>query len=561
MLVSIHVKNFAIIDEATLDFGKGFNVLTGETGAGKSILIGSLNAALGGKVSKEMLGSKADYALVELVFETDSPEIKKLFDENDLIYDEQIIISRRISLSGRNVCRINGETVTASTLKEIAELLVDIHGQHEHQSLLHKPVQRKIADSFGHLTEKADEVGKAYREYRDALNALEAARKNGRLSERELDLVRYELQEIRAAAVKEGEDEELSERYRILSNTDKIVEALSTVADELTEKNGSASESVDAALKSLSRVSHMDGRLSDIFDGLNMISDRFTELASEVRDYIDEVRGSEEEFAETGARLDVINRIKSKYGDTVKEIEDYAAACEQKLAESEDYGSWIAGLEDKVSERLKILAGLSERLTADRKAVAEKLSGMVSEELEELNFQNAVFEVRLIPIDGYSENGAEEIEFFISTNLGEPLKSLSKCASGGELSRIMLAIKHCMVNVNQIDSLIFDEIDTGISGRTAQKVSEKMSYLAMKHQVICITHLPQIAAMADTHFLIEKKQTDGKTVTEISELGREEMQAELARMLGGTVITESVLANAGEMKALADEWKKNRSFS
>lgn len=560
MLVSIHVKNFAIIDEAMLDFGSGFNVLTGETGAGKSILIGSLNAALGGKVSKDMLGSRADYALVELVFESDSPDLKKLFEENDLIFEEQVVISRRISLNGRSVCRINGETVSAAILKEIAALLIDIHGQHEHQSLLYKSAQRKIVDSFSAEAEKkSGSVRKAYHEYRAALEQYETAAGSGRRSERELDLLRYELEEIRNSGIREGEDEELSERYRVLSNTDKIVDALGTAAASLADDSGSASDEIDNALKAVGKIAAMDERLSEFLDELNLISDRLTELTASVKDYIDSVSGSGEEFAEVGARLDVINRLKSKYGDSVKEINAYAEDCERKLSEYSDYDAYLEKLRKEVRGKRNILAGLCEELTAIRKEAAEKLSRSVSEALKELNFEHAAFEIRFLPLEDFSEAGAEEVEFYISTNLGEPLKKLSQCASGGELSRIMLAIKSSLASVNQIDSLIFDEIDTGISGRTAQKVSERMAMLASEHQVICITHLPQIASMADTHFLIQKNQQEGKTVTEIRELDHDETYLELARMLGGAMITEGVVANAKEMKSLADDWKsKNR---
>lgn len=559
MLVSLHVKNFAIIDEVMLDFGNGFNVLTGETGAGKSILIGSLNAALGGKVSKEMLGSRADYALVELVFESDSPELKKLFEDNDLIYEEQTVISRRISLNGRSVCRINGETVSASVLKDIAGLLIDIHGQHEHQSLLYKSAQRKIVDSF---SQEALEIGLqvkgAYHDYKSAMDKLVDAEGSGRLSERELDLIRYELEEIKNARLVAGEDEDLAERYKVLSNTDKIVEALGVVSASLSDGNGSASDEIDNALRSLGKVSSMDEKLEKYFEELNLISDQLMDLSASVKDYVESVSGSDEEFAEVTARLDVINHLKSKYGNTLEDINTYADNCEKKLSEYADYDSYLEGLSRDAEAKKKVLADLCEKLTVIRKKVAGELSGSISEALKELNFEHAVFEIRLLPLEDLGESGGEEIEFYVSTNLGEPVKKLSQCASGGELSRIMLAIKSCLAEVNQIDSLVFDEIDVGISGRTAQKVSEKMAYIGSEHQVICITHLPQIAAMADTHFLIEKSQTGGKTTTEIKELSHEEMPQELSRMLGGTTITESVISSAREMKVLADEWKDSK---
>ncbi|MGN0165579.1 MAG: DNA repair protein RecN [Lachnospiraceae bacterium] len=556
MLVSIHVKNFAIIDEVMLDFGEGFNVLTGETGAGKSILIGSLLVALGGKVSKEMLGSRADYALVELIFESDSPELKKLFEDNDLVYEEQTVISRRISLNGRSVCRINGETVSASVLKDIASLLIDIHGQHEHQSLLYKSAQRKIVDSFSaEATWLCGEVKKAYGAYRQAADKLHTAETGGRLSQRELDLVQYELDEITGARLIKDEEDNLTERFKVLSNTDKITEALSTVSSHLSEGNTCASDLLDDALRALGKVSSVDERLAGYFDELNLISDQLGSLSAEIKDYAESISGTEEELAEVSARLDVINHLKSKYGNTYEDIMAYAADCEKKLSDYTDYDLFLEKQRTDVREKEQVLNGLCSKLTKQRERTAKELSVSISEALKELNFEHAVFEIRLIPVEGYSEAGAEEIEFYVSTNLGEPVKKLAQCASGGELSRIMLAIKSCLAQTNQIDSLVFDEIDVGISGRTAQKVSEKMAYIGSEHQVICITHLPQIAAMADTHFLIEKKQNEGKTTTEIRALEHDEMATELARMLGGTTITENVIASAREMKALADGWK------
>lgn len=558
MLVSIHVKNFAIIDEVTLDFGNGFNVLTGETGAGKSILIGSLGVALGGKVSKEMLGSRGDYALVELVFESDSPEIKKIFEDNDLIYDEQVVISRRISLNGRSVCRINGETVSANVLKEIAALLIDIHGQHEHQSLLYKSAQRKIVDSF---SQDAQEVGSrvktAYHEYKSALDTYETAKGSGRLSQREIDFIQYELDEIAGAGLKEGEYEELTEKFRILSNADKISESLASVIYCLSGANNSASEQIDLALKALSKVWSADEKLGAVFESLNVVSDQLSDITAEAADYAESISETEAELAQVSERLDFINHLRAKFGDSIEDINAYAADCERRLSENSDYDHYLDKLKKDVLEKEKVLKELCAKLSEIRCNVSAELEKSISESLKELNFDHSVFEVRLLPLEEYSENGSEEIEFYVSTNLGEPVKKLSQCASGGELSRIMLAIKSCLAKVNQIDSLIFDEIDVGISGRTAQKVSEKMAVLGSDHQVICITHLPQIAAMADTHFLIKKKQTNGKTTTEIRALECDEMPGELARMLGGTTITEGVISSAKEMKSLADEWKKN----
>ncbi len=557
MLVSLYVKNFAIIDEVRLEFGKGFNALTGETGAGKSILIGSLSAVLGSKVQKDVLGKKSDYALIELIFETESEKIKSILEENDLAADGQVIISRKITASGRSILRINGEVVSQNIVRQLADELIDIHGQHEHQSLLYKNAQRGIVDS---MISGSDELLKKIREqhrtYKEAEKEYEEAHLQGRKSEREIDLIRYELDEIEAAAIKECEDENLNERFRILCNVGKITESLSVCLDAIADDGNSAASRVDEALRACSRLPVNDEKLSEIVENLNLLSEQIMQTGSEIRDYNESLSGSEEEFAEVSERLDVINRLKNKYGNSVAEIEKYAEECRKKLAVYEDFDKYLLDLKKIRDESKAKLDELCAILTPKRKKAAADLSDKLTKALKELNFEYSVFEVRLSELTEIGENGAEEVEFYISTNLGEPLKKLSQCASGGELSRIMLAIKSVIADKNDIDALVFDEIDTGISGRTAQKVSEKITELSFTHQVICITHLPQIASMADTHFLIEKKQENGETVTGIRQLGDDEKIDEIARMTGGVRITENVRESAKEMLCLAAEAKR-----
>lgn len=557
MLVSLYVKNFAIIDEVRLEFGKGFNALTGETGAGKSILIGSLSAVLGSKVQKDVLGKKSDYALIELIFETESKKIKSILEENDLDADGQVIISRKIMASGRSILRINGEVVSQNVVRQLADELIDIHGQHEHQSLLYKTAQRGIVDSMiSDSDELLKKIREQYRTYREAEKEYEEACLKGRKSEREIDLVRYELDEIEAAAVKEGEDEILSERFRILGNVEKITECLAMCLDSTVDSGNSAAARIDEALRTCSRLPVNDEKLSEIAEGLNLIGEQIMQIGYEIREYNDSLSGSEEEFAEVSERLDIINRLKSKYGNSIDEIENYAEECRKKLTVYEDFDEYLLKLKETKEESKEKLDELCSILTPKRKKAAADLSDKLTKALKELNFEYAVFEVRLNELEELSENGAEEVEFYISTNLGEPVKRLSQCASGGELSRIMLAIKSVIADKNDIDALVFDEIDTGISGRTAQKVSEKIAELSLTHQVICITHLPQIASMADTHFLIEKKQENGETVTGIRQLCDDEKIDEIARMTGGVRITESVRESAKEMLCLAGEAKR-----
>lgn len=559
MLVSLHVKNFAIIDEIWLDFGKGFNVLSGETGAGKSILIGSLNAALGGKMPKDMIGSYSDYALVELEFQSDNPEIRKLFDENSLEYEDgYVTISRRISSAGRGVCRINGETVSAALLTKIASILIDIHGQHEHQSLLHTTGQRKVLDGFTEEARSAlSETSQAFRAYKSAVDALNEAESKGRKTNRELELLQYEAEEIENARLKPGEDSTLEERFRLLANTEKILEETADAEEALDGANSSAANSIDAALKSLSRISEYNSGINALSERLGILSEELSDITSELRDIAESVSGSEEEFAETGERLDLINRLKAKYGNSIEEINSYAEDCRRQLDEYSDFDSYIAKLRTDVNIKEQKLKKADDKLEKAREKAAEALQNKIMTALSELNFQNARFEIKLEPLGKFSEYGSSEVVFYLSANLGEPLRKLGEVASGGELSRIMLAIKSAIASKNEIDALVFDEIDTGISGRTAQKVAEKIATISSEHQVICITHLPQIAAMADNHFLIEKHQKDGKTRTTMSKLDNEGIINELARMLGGAEITDNVLASANEMKELADKIKSD----
>ena len=558
MLVNLHVKNFAIIDEVWLDFGPGFNVLSGETGAGKSILIGSLSAVLGGKISKELLGSRADYALVELTFEADNPGIRKIIEENDLVIEDGlVVVSRRISENGRSVCRINGETVSAAVLKQVAEVLIDIHGQHEHQSLLYRSGQRNLVDNYSEKGAAA--LGKlrdAYHAYKKAKTAYEEAKGSGRKSERELELLQYERDEIKGAALKDGEDTELEERFRVLSNTEKILEEIAAAREALSLGASPAGESIDAAVRSVGKAAQMDAGLSDVEESLGLISEQLSEISARLSEYAEDISGSEEEYAEVGERLDVINKLKSKYGGSLESIKKYAEECEKKLAEYSDYDAYLAGLKKELEVKEELLSAAEKVLYDERKKSAKVMQAGIEKALSELNFEHAKFEIRLEKTEDHSEYGDSDIEFYLSANLGEPMRKLSQVASGGELSRIMLAIKSVVAGKNETDALVFDEIDTGISGRTAQKVAEKIALLSSEHQVICITHLPQIAAMADTHFLIEKTQSDGRTSTGITKLTHDKITGELARMLGGVSITESVLKSAEEMKQLADETKK-----
>ena len=552
MLVELHVKNFAILDEVTVEFGKGFNVLTGETGAGKSLLLGSVNAALGGKVSKDLLGSNGDYALAELMFDSDE-RVRDLLEQYELPSEETLVISRRITDTGRSVSRINGETVNASIVKEIASRLFDVHGQHDHQTLLYPAKQLVLLDRYGGLEtlQTLETVRSLAREYRAAKRELAEAEAHGAARARELSMAQYEYDEITAARLTPGEDEAAEERFRILGNREKLAEAVSEAETILSSGNDSVTQALGRALRKMAKVSSLDPKLEEIYEDLRLLEETANDRAAALTDYLGELTGTEEEFAQVSERLDVINRLKSKYGRTIEEILAYADEAERTIAKLSDFEGYVAGLTAKAEESGRALRREAGKLSELRRKAAEDLTARVQTALGDLNFLDSRFEIAFTELGEPGENGAEEIEFRISTNPGEPLRPLAKVASGGELSRIMLALKAVSAGKDEIETLFFDEIDAGISGRTAQKVAEKMAQIAQTRQVICITHLPQIAAMADVHFEISKSVEDGRTRTSLCRLSEDEVPRELARMLGGAEITDTVMTGAREMRELA----------
>lgn len=558
MLLSLHVKNFAIIDEAEVDFKDNLNILTGETGAGKSILIGSINAALGGKVSKGMIRTGADYALVELVFETKEEAIKEQLKALDISIEEnQIVISRKLMESGRSVCRINGESTTTAIVKEIASQLLDIHGQHEHQSLLYKQKHLAIVDRYA--KEKTEhrkaEIAALYREYTKVKKELEESVMDEEKRLRELSFLEYEINEIKAAELKIGEDEELQAAYRKLSNAKQITSGLTEVYQYTAQGNDSAADILSRAVRMMLKTSEYDENLTSLSSQIEEIESLLNDFNRDIAEYMDNLEDLGEDFVKTEERLDLINHLKQKYGGSIKDIFQYEKEAEIKLERLTDYEAYTAKLKQELEQLEEKLEIMSLDLSEIRKKEAKKLTKEMKKALIDLNFLDVKFEMIFERTTGYTANGFDIAEFIISTNPGEPLQPLSKVASGGELSRIMLAIKSVLAEKDEIGTLIFDEIDVGVSGRTAQKVSEKLAVIAKCHQVLCITHLPQIAAMADAHYLIEKVTDQKITKTKILPLSKEDSIQELARILGGAKITESVLVNAKEMKELAQHVK------
>lgn len=560
MLVSLHVKNLALIDEEEVWFEEGLNILTGETGTGKSIIIGSVNLALGAKADKELIRTGAEYALIELVFRLDERQEKKLKEmEFSPEEDGTFIIQRKI-MPARSVCKVCGETVGARQLQDIAEVLIAIHGQHENQTLLQKRRHREILDEYAgkKASDCRNRVNGSYQEYVRLLKELEEGGSDGEAREREAALLRFEVEEIGEAGLTAGEDEALERDYRRMVNSRKIKEA-AYAAYRMTgaDPEENAGETIGRALRELRSVSAYDEALADLEDILEDIDHLLNDFNRQMADYMDSLEYDETEFVQTETRLNLLNHLKSKYGKNIEEVLEYKQRGEERLNVLEHYEIYRQQLEQKRNETKQELEEACEKLSGIRTRQAADLGKRLKQALRELNFEDVRLEIQVRPHpEQFTAEGYDDVEFMISTNKGEQLKPLSQVASGGELSRIMLAFKTVLADKDEISSLIFDEIDTGISGKTAWKVSEKLGILGKTHQIICITHLPQIAAMADVHFLIEKGSKKERTVTTIKKIGGEEELRELARMLGGAEITEAALENAREMKDLARNTKQ-----
>lgn len=553
MLLELHVKNLALIERADVEFGEGLNILTGETGAGKSIIIGSVSMALGGKASRDSIRHGADYAYIELVFSVKGEDRLRALRELDTepTEDGLVIISRKITPS-RSISRINYETVTAARLRQITGLLLDIHGQHEHQSLLYKSKHLEILDAYVKAQtqpakKKMEEEYKNYCILKKRLSSFEMDH-DARL--READFLRFEIQEIEEGNIKEGEEEELTARYRRFSHARRIAENLNEAYDSLQ------ADAVTRALRSVEQVTEYDEALQSIRDQLYDAEAILSDAGREISAYISSMEFDEESWRQTEERLDQIHSLQNKYGASVLAIQASLEEKRKRLEELENYDAFREQTEKKLKISTDHLCRLCTDLSEIRKKASVELVKRIRSGLLDLNFLDVEFDMEFETLDHFTPDGWDEVQFLISTNPGQPMRPLKDVASGGELSRIMLAIKTVLADSDEIPTLIFDEIDTGISGRTAQKVSEKLSYIAGSHQVICITHLPQIAAMADIHFEILKSASEGSTATTIERLGREKSIRELARLLGGAQITEAVLKNAHEMKDLADQTKK-----
>lgn len=554
MLQYLHVKNLALIDEIEVEFKKGLNILTGETGAGKSIILGSVNLALGAKYSVDLLRNKEKPGFVELGFYVKEPILEKRLNELDVYLEDHMAVLSRKLMNGRSVCRINGEAVSAKILKEAAGILIDIHGQHEHQTLLKKKNHLALLDDYADEKVQAlkEEVFELYKDYQFYKKQLNESNLDEQSRLREISLAEFEIKEIQDAFLLPEEDVELETSYQRMTEGKRYSESIAqTYQYTSKEPDRNAAELLSRAIHSLQGISGCDQEGDSLINQLIEIDSLLNDFNRDLLDYAKTFEFSEEEYYEAENRLNLINHLKAKYGNSISEIQEYLHQREERLSELSDYTTHVQMLEKKTDECEQKLRKASETLSKVRRKEAVSFEKDITQALKDLNFLDVVFHIEFQNIEHYTGNGIDDAEFYISTNPGEKPRPLAEIASGGELSRIMLAIKSVLADKEDTPTLIFDEIDSGISGITAGKVAEKMKTIAKNRQIICITHLPQIAALSDSHYMIEKISHENQTKTKISHLNYDQSVQELARLLGGANITDSIIDSAKEMKDMA----------
>ena len=554
MLESLHVKNLALIKESEVFFYPGLNILSGETGAGKSIILGSIRLALGAKAGKEFIRSGEEYALIELIFKSDKKEVIDRLREFDLpIEDDYSIFIQRKIMDGRSVAKINGETVTGKALKSIASLLINIHGQNDTAQLLDTKNYLDILDEYAGLEieDLLRHVEESFSEYSSLVKELEENESLDKNRDRELSLAEFELNEIDSANIKAGEDDTLEDRYRLMNNSKKIVESIAR-AYQAIESEGGVNDTLDHALREVRSVLRYDDKISDIESQLSDAADIVGQLRYSMDEYMSSLEFSEAEFNEVENRLDTLNHLKNKYGNSLEDVLKYAEEKRGFIEKMADFGSYMADLKKRLEKSRDVLIRCCRQLTEARKEKAKILSLDLERNLKQLNLENTTCVVNVVSDEeNITSKGCDSVDILVSFNVGEPARSLSMVASGGELSRFMLALKAITAEKESIDTLIFDEIDSGISGKTAWNVAEKMNVIGINHQVIAITHLAQIAAMADSHYLIEKKSDTDRTQTDIIKLSEDESINEIARLMSSDVTTKANIESARELKAQA----------
>ena len=561
MLSILHIENVAVIESADIQFDSGFNVLTGETGAGKSIVVDAIGAVLGGRTSRELIRTGAKSALVSAQF-TDLPALP-WFEEQGMGPDEDgtLLLQRELRGDGKNICRLNGRPVTLSQLRSLGRQLLDIHGQHDGQRLLDPGSHLDYLDSFGETGEVLADYRQAYQLLTRVRRKLDSLEMDESEKARRVDTLTYQIQELERANLSPGEDEALAERKKLLRNAGKIADSVNAAYYALfgdDEEEGAVALTAEAAdaLQDAGRYSdsflELAGRLEDLRYELE-------DVAELLRDRQEELEFSPQELDQLESRLDVIYRLRKKYGSTVEEMLDYLARCRRELEEIQDSSAAVERLQKELAGARRTASEKGEKLTALRREKAADLEARIQKELADLDMPGVRFQVAFAPRGGelaMDATGADEVQFLMSANAGEKLRPIQKIASGGELARIMLALKNVLAENEVVTTLVFDEVDTGVSGRAAQKVARKMADVGAQKQVLCVTHLPQIAAMADVHFSVEKGERKGRTFTEVERLTRQRRMEELARLTGGAVISEAILESAGQLLDEAEDYKR-----
>ncbi|MCM3566671.1 DNA repair protein RecN [Neobacillus mesonae] len=561
MLAELSIKNFAIIENLSISFEKGLSVLTGETGAGKSIIIDAIHLLTGGRGSAEFVRHGEEKAEIEGLFQLDPdhhPVYQKALEFGIEIEDGMIVLRRDISHTGKSVCRVNGKLVTISTLREIGASLVDIHGQHEHQELMDETRHLPLLDQYGgkEIAASLNEYQQIFHRFEQTQSRLKALSENDQQMAHRLDLILFQYDEIQKANLKLHEDDELYEEKKKLSNFEKIYEAVQLSFTALQgEQKGL--DWVGMAMGYLEDAAAIDTAYKDISEAAANCFYQLEDISRTLRNELDTLEFDPQRLNEIEDRLNEINQLKRKYGKTIQEILEYEAKIEEEIETIQNKETHIDELEKELASIKKDLAVEAKQLTDLRHKWAAKLTGLIHKELKELYMEKTVFEIKFeTDEDHFSRDGSDYVQFYISTNPGEPLKPLSKVASGGELSRIMLALKSIFSKHQGVTSIIFDEVDTGVSGRVAQAIAEKIYKVALDSQVLCISHLPQVAAMADTHLFISKKVKDGRTSTAVAPLNDAEKIKEIGRMISGVEITDLTKKHAEELLHLAEDTKK-----
>lgn len=563
MLDNLQIRNIALIDEAFIDFGKGLNILSGETGAGKSMIIDSVIFLLGGRATKDIIRVGADKATVTGIFNIQNTETVKSLEDVGVIVepDGNLLLMRSINTEGKSVCRINGQAATVGMLKQAAEFLIDIHGQHEHQSLLNPSKHIIQLDKFcaAELEPQKELLSSAYKQYRSIVKSMSSLSGDERERRHKIDLLQFQVNEIEAAKLYPDEDVDLIEKRKILSSYERLSSYVDEILSLLYEDDDddSALDKISKGITQLSHVCELDKAMEESLSRLESVSAELDDITRDIRLYFGNLESDPRELYRLEKRLDLIYSLKRKYGNSVSEILDYYKKTQEQLEFIKNSEQEIIRLQIEKDKYESQIVQLCDKITQIRQQNALIIQSKIGETLHELGMKDAKFKILISKKKDFTANGQDDVEFLISANVGEELKPMSKIASGGEMSRVMLALKTVLTDKNENSTFIFDEIDTGVSGRTAQMVAEKLALIATDNQILCITHLPQIAAMADNHFLIEKTSTLEKTITNVTNMDDTEIISELARLTGGAKITKSTLKSAAEMKDLAATLKKS----